>query len=94
MKLFAKEKKEDFAKYRYPVTFVPKNKVHSKTKYKSLARSPAIGQPHIVHVFGLKKPGTPAFVYVLCLALNYLAKFEPIRGHTLVPGHVSYEVSY
>ena len=34
-----------------------------KTKYKSHARSPAIGQRHIVPVFGLKRPGTPGFVY-------------------------------
>ena len=48
-----------------PGHFGAKNRyfVHSKTKYKSHARSPAIGQPHIVPVFGLKRPGTPDFVY-------------------------------
>ena len=41
---------------------------HSKTKYKSHARSPAIGQCHIVPVFGLKRPGTPGFVYFFKLS--------------------------
>ena len=55
-------------KYRVlPKTGIPGHfdakKVHSKTKYKCHARSPAIGQPHIVPVFGLKRPGTPGFVY-------------------------------
>ena len=46
----------------YLVTLVQK-KVHYKTKYKSHARSPAIGQRHIVPVFGLKRSGTPGFIY-------------------------------
>ena len=44
------------------VPLVPK-KVHSKTNYKSHARSPAIGQPHIVPVLGLKRPS----ICLLCL---------------------------
>ena len=52
-----------FAKNRYTWSLWCQNQAHSKTKYKSHARSPPIGQPHIVPVFDLKKPGTPGFVY-------------------------------
>ena len=51
------------AKTRYTWSLFCQNKVHSKTKYKSHTRSPAIGQPHIVLVSGLKRPGTPGIVY-------------------------------
>ena len=52
-----------FAKNRYTWSLWCQKQGHSKTKYKSHARSPAIGQPHIVPVFGLKGSGTPGFVY-------------------------------
>lgn len=50
-----------------PSRFSDKKTVHSKTKYNAHARSPAIGQPHIVvvPVFRLKRPGSHSFVYVL-----------------------------
>ena len=64
----------------------------NRYKYKSHARSPGIGQPRIVLVFGLKRPGTPDFVYLSIFQL-FLVNFEPISGHRLVHQHVSYDVS-
>ena len=83
-----------FAKKRFTWSLLWQKKVQYKTKYKSHARSPAIGQPHIVPFSGLKRLGTPGFVYLSIFQL-ILASFEPIRCHTLliVPRHVSYEVS-
>ena len=63
-------------------------------KYKSHARSPAIGQPHIVPAFWLEM-ARYSWCSIPFLALSFqlfLAIFEPIRGHTLVPRHVSYDV--
>ena len=54
-----------FVKIRYNWSLWCQRQVHFKTKYKSHARSPAIGQRRIVPVFGLKRPGTPGFVYVV-----------------------------
>ena len=51
-----------FAEKRYTWSILCQRQVHSKTNYISHARSPAIGQPHIVPVFGLKWTGTPGFV--------------------------------
>ena len=59
---------KDFAKNRYIWSLWCQKQVHSKTNYKSHARSPVIGQRHIVPVFGSKRPGTRGFVY--CLAFN------------------------
>ena len=82
----------DFAKKRYTWSLRCQKQVHSKTKNKLHARSPAIGQPHIVPVFGLKRPDTPG-LSTLSSFQPFLANFEPIRGHTFVPRHVSYDVS-
>ena len=72
---FAVSSRHEFEKGFLPKTGIPghfgarnRYQVHSKTKFKSNARSPAIGQLHIVPV-GLKRPpGTLGFVY--CLAFN------------------------
>ena len=80
----------NFAKNRYTLSLWCQKQVHSKTKYKSHPRSPAIGQPHIVPVFGLKRPGTPGLSTLSGFQL-FLANFEPIRVHTLVPRHLSYD---
>ena len=55
-------RKRVFAKIRYTWSLWCRKQVHVKTKYKSHAKSPAIGQRHIAPVFGLKRPGT-GFVY-------------------------------
>ena len=62
-----------FAKNRYTWSLWCQKQVHSKTKYKLHARNPAIGQPHIVPVFALKRPGTPGFVY-FCLTFNFFRR--------------------
>ena len=54
---------KDFFQKRYTWSLRCQKQVHFKTKYKSHARSPAIGQRHVVPVFGLTRPGTPGFVY-------------------------------
>ena len=87
-----KKRKKMFAKNRYTWSLWCQKQVHSKTKHKAHSRSPAIGQPYIVPVFGLKRSGTPGFVYLSSFQL-FLANFKPIRGHTLVPWHISYDVS-
>ena len=84
-----------FAKNRYTWSLWCQKQVHSKTKYKSHARSPAIGPRHIVPVFGLKMPWKCQVHLVLCTLSSFhlfWANFQPIRGHTLVPRHVSYDV--
>ena len=43
-----------FAKIRYTLFFLCHNQLHTQNKCKPHARSPAIGQPHLVPVFGLK----------------------------------------
>ena len=50
----------DFAKNRHTWSLWCQKQVDSKTKYKSHARSPAIGHRTC---FGLKRPGTPGYVY-------------------------------
>ena len=60
-----------FAKNRYTWPLLCQKKGSSKTKYTSHARSPAIGQRHIVPVFGLKRPGTPVFVYFVQLSIVF-----------------------
>ena len=63
----------------------------TSTRYKTQARKPPIGQPHIVPDSGWKGQvhlilsTSPRFQLIL-------PYFEPIRGHTLVPRHVSYDV--
>ena len=90
-----------FAKNRYTWSLWCQKQVHTKTKYKSHARSPAIGQRHIV----LRLASVISYLFLawigqVHLVLStlssfqpFLANFEPIRGHTLVPRHVSYNVS-
>ena len=55
-------KKSGIAKFRYTLSLLCQNQQHTKNRYKSHARSPAIGQPHIVPVFDLNL-GTSGFVY-------------------------------
>ena len=74
-----------YQRIRYFVHLVwCQKQLYSKTKYKSHARSPAIGQRHIVAVFGLKSQ-VHLVLSTLCSFQLFLANFEPIRGHTSVP---------
>ena len=57
------------AKNSYTLSLSCQKRVHYKAKYKSHARSPAIREPHIVPVFGLKKASYTCFC-LLCLAFN------------------------
>ena len=64
---FLDDKKRVSTKKGVPGHFGAKNRYILKPSTNH-ARSPAIGQPHIVPVFGYKRPGTPGFVYFVLLS--------------------------
>ena len=59
------------AKIRYTWWPLCQNQLHTINTYKTHARNPPIGQPHVVPHFGLKRSGTSDFDYSAQLVYSY-----------------------
>ena len=75
----------DFTKIRYYTwPLLGQNHLHSKSKYKTQPRSPAIVHADIATDFGSKRPTYTCFFSTFSSFQLILANFEPIRGATYV----------